>query len=261
MSEAQSAVGSGGRWNTVLYDDKHAFVWKLGEGVIDLLNPQPGERILDVGCGTGHLTARMAERGALVVGVDSSPEMIRQARESYPALAFEVADARALRFSEPFDAVFSNAALHWVRPPEAAAAAIFAALKPGGRLVAEFGGQDNIRELVRATEGAMLDAGFTPPAEAYNYYPSIGEYSSLLEAQGFRTTFALHFERPTPLEGGEQGLRNWLAMFGGRFLDAVPEPHRETVIQDIERRLRPCLYHDGGWTADYRRLRIVAIRP
>src|SRR6202043_2259805 len=105
-------------WDANLYDAKHAFVWKYGADLVPLLAPQPGERILDIGCGTGHLTAQIAESGARLVGVDRSPEMVKAARKVYPNLQFEVADARALRFHNEFDAVFSNATLHWIQEPE-----------------------------------------------------------------------------------------------------------------------------------------------
>src|SRR5215472_6372145 len=142
------------KWNSALYDEKHSFVWKLAAGVLELLEPKPGERILDLGCGTGHLTEKIAEAGARVVGVDRSPEMIRQAEEKYPALRFEVMDARELTLDGPFDAVFSNATLHWIKEPERVISGIAKILKPGGRFVAEFGGKGNVQELTTATERA-----------------------------------------------------------------------------------------------------------
>jgi trans-aconitate methyltransferase len=131
-------------WNANLYDAKHAFVWKYGADLVPLLAPQSGERILDIGCGTGHLTAQIAESGARVVGVDRSPEMATAARKAYPKLQFEVADARDLPFRDEFDAVFSNAMLHWIREPELVVRSVRNALRPGGRFVAEFGGKGNI---------------------------------------------------------------------------------------------------------------------
>ena len=126
------AAPSGG-WDPGLYDGKHAFVWQYGASLVELLQPQPGERVLDLGCGTGHLTARIAAAGAAVVGIDSDPAMIDQARRGYPDLHFEQQDARSFSFAEPFDAVFSNAVLHWIREPEAVIACVRRALKPGGR--------------------------------------------------------------------------------------------------------------------------------
>ncbi|HTE20325.1 MAG TPA: methyltransferase domain-containing protein, partial [Armatimonadota bacterium] len=181
--------------------------------------------------------------------------------EGYPELRFEVADIREFEAEAPFDAIFSNATLHWVRPPEQAAARIYAALCPGGRFVAEFGGKGNVEAITSATLAALQAAGFPPGPDALNYYPSLGEYATLLEAAGFRVTYAVHFDRPTPLEGGESGLRNWLGMFGGRFLAAAPDDQREAVVAEIEERLRGRLWRDEQWWADYVRLRVVASKP
>src|SRR5215475_211624 len=125
------------RWDATLYDGSHGFVHRLGAGVVELLDPKPGERVLDVGCGTGHLTKKIADAGATALGVDASAAMIAEARRNFPDLRFEIASATEMRFQQPFDAVFSNAALHWVRPPEAAVARMYEALRPGGRFVIE----------------------------------------------------------------------------------------------------------------------------
>jgi len=247
-------------WNPGLYDDKHSFVWKFGEGVLELLAPKPGERILDLGCGTGHLTSKIAESGAKVVGIDRSPSMIEEARAAYPDIEFNVGDATNLTFSGDFDAVFSNAVLHWVKDADGAAASIARAMKPAGRFVAEFGGKDNIDRIVHALYAALRLAGVENPT-AVNpwYYPSIGEYSTVLERNGFHVSFANHFDRMTPLSG-EQGIRDWLAMFAGQFTSAVVEDKRIAFIQSVEELLRPSLYFDGIWHADYKRLRVVAER-
>ena len=142
-------------WNVNLYDAKHAFVWKYGADLLPLLAPQSGERILDIGCGTGHLTAKIAESGARLVGVDRSPEMVNAARKVYPNLQFEVADARDLRFHKEFDAVFSNATLHWIHEPELVIRSILNSLRQGGRIVAEFGGKGNIRKMQSAFDHAL----------------------------------------------------------------------------------------------------------
>src|SRR2546423_15463085 len=131
-------------WDPGLYDGKHAFVWQYGASLVELLQPRPGERILDLGCGTGHLTAQLAAAGANVLGIDSDAAMIEQARKAYPALHFEQRDARDFHFDEPFDAVFSNAVLHWIKEPERVIVCLRRALKPGGRFVAEFGGRGNV---------------------------------------------------------------------------------------------------------------------
>ena len=249
-----------GKWDAGLYDHKHSFVWKLAEGVLELLEAKPGERILDLGCGTGHLAAKIAEAGAQVVGVDRSPEMIRQAREKYPALRFEVMDARELTLGGAFDAVFSNAALHWIKQPERVITGIGELLRPGGRFVAEFGGKGNTNELVKAVEHSWQKLGFPGPLPNPWYYPSIAEYAGLLEKNGFEVTYAILFDRPTPLDDGERGLRNWLEMFAASFTEALPDSKRGRLKEEIEERLRPNLFRDGHWVMDYRRLRIVAKR-
>ncbi len=251
----------GAGWDAELYDRAAAFVWQHGSDLIDLLAPQPGERVLDLGCGTGHLTAELAARGASVVGLDNDPAMIEQARLSYPALEFVHGDAASFRLAEPFDAVFSNAALHWVTRAAEAAACIAAALRPGGRFVAELGGKGNVQAIASALTAALAEAGYPLAPERFPwYFPSIGEYAALLEAHGLEPVYAALFNRPTRLEGGEAGLRTWLALFAGRFFEVVPDEVHVEVVRLLEERLRPQLFRDGVWFADYRRLRILAVK-
>jgi trans-aconitate methyltransferase len=247
------------QWKSALYESKHSFVWQYGADCLELLSPKRGERILDLGCGTGQLTAEIAASGASAIGIDRAPTMISQAQQNYPDLQFEVTDATNFHFVEPFDAVFSNATLHWIKEPEKVITCIWNALKPGGRFVAEFGGKGNITAIVTAINNALEIVGY--PAEPERnpwYFPSIGDYATLLENQGFSVTYATLFERPTPLEDGEKGLQNWLEMFANSFLQAIPINKRTSVIEDIENQLRPELYRDGTWFADYQRLRVVA---
>jgi trans-aconitate methyltransferase len=251
-------VAQGSLWNAELYDDKHSFVWKMGAELLELLQAKPGERILDLGCGTGHLTEQITAAGAKVVGVDRSPDMIQQAKEKYPALPFEVMDAREIVFAEPFDAVFSNATLHWIKEPEKVIAGIARVLRPRGRFVAEFGGKGNVAGLLAAVASAWHKIGLAGPAPDPWYYPSIAEYSSLLEKHSMEVTYAILFKRPTALEDGERGLHNWLTMFGGSFLDQLLAAQRESALSAIEREARPALWRNGQWVMDYRRLRIVA---
>ncbi len=249
------------RWDAALYDDRHAFVHRMAGGVVDLLAPQPGERILDLGCGTGPLTRRIADAGADVVGVDASPAMVAKARVAYPDLAFDVADATTMAFPRPFDAVFSNAVLHWVRPPEAAVGRMFAAVRPGGRLVLEIGGRGNVAGVLAAAAAAGQEVGvdLAGPLDV-NYFPSLGEYAGLLEAGGFTVELAVVFDRPTPLDG-PAGLADWLRMFRPGAIDAVPADRREAFVAAFERSARPTLGRGEGWSADYRRLRVRAVRP
>jgi len=248
-------------WNAAQYDDKNAFVWKHGEGVIELLEPAAGERILDLGCGTGHLTNRIAQSGAQIIGLDKSSTMIAEARRLYPNIRFEIGDGTDFELDQDFDAVFSNAAIHWMKDQAAVARCIWRALKSGGRFVAEFGGKNNIGAIRKALREAIAEAGETIDEEPFaRYYPTVGEYSTLLEAQGFRVTLATHFDRPTKLDNEEQGLRNWLHTFTDNVLDSIPPEKRDAVISRVEDALRPTLFRDGSWYADYRRLRVRAIK-
>ncbi|MFN7998776.1 MAG: methyltransferase domain-containing protein [Bryobacteraceae bacterium] len=257
------AIGmSANTWNPELYQSSHSFVWKFGRDLLALLAPQAGERILDVGCGTGQLTAEIAQSGAEVQGIDSAAAMVEQARGNFPSLRFEQVSATALPYREEFDAVFSNAVLHWVRDAETAAAAISRALKPGGRFVAEFGGHGNVQRVVDAAYAELRAMGVAAP-EKLNpwYYPSVGEYASLLEGHQLEVTFAALFDRPTPLEGGESGFRNWTAMFCKPFTDAVPSEQRGELVNRLEERLAPGLRRNGEWSMDYRRIRVQAVKP
>ena len=253
-----SEMAQQAKWDAGLYDDKHSFVWKMAEGLLELLAAQPGEKILDIGCGTGHLSAKIAACGAQVAGVDRSPEMIQLAQAAYPEIRFEVADATKIPLEGPFDAVFSNATLHWIKEPERVVAEISRLLRPGGRFVAEFGGKRNIAELMAAAERAWTKAHLPQPMPNPWYYPSLGEYAGLLERYGLEVTYGVLFERPTPLEEGENGMRNWLTMFGGALFERVTERQREDVIKETVQEARAKLFRDGQWVVDYRRLRVVA---
>jgi len=237
-------------WNADLYQSSHSFVWEYGRDLLGLLAPKSGERILDVGCGTGQLTAEIAQAGATTVGVDQSASMIAQARGNFPSLQFEVQDVCGLPYHEEFDAVFSNAVLHWVKRAEEAAAAMSRALKLGGRLVLEMGGFGNNREMLKALSEALGSE-----AEYPWYYPSIGEYTALLERHQLEPVFATLFDRPTKLEGGAKGLANWFTMFGGKLTPKLQQPD---FMAQVEAFAAPNLLRDGIWFADYRRLRVVA---
>ena len=249
-------------WDASRYDSAHSFVWERGRGVVELLAPALGERILDLGCGTGHLTSLIAESGAEVVGVDSSEDMVGVASANYPHIRFEVADARSLPFKDEFNAVFSNAVLHWVRPREAVVDSVWHALKPGGRFVAEFGGENNIRTIMTAVGEALdaLEQDGTEVNRPDKYFPPLDEYVSLLESRDFGVAYSAHFERPTPLDGGEAGLRRWLRMFGWDYLSPLTPPQREEVVTYVENATRSTLYADGSWTADYWRIRFEAFK-
>ncbi len=248
-------------WDAEFYDHYHGFVSHLAIDLLQLLNPQCGELILDLGCGTGYLTYRITTFGAEVIGVDSASTMIEKASQTYPQLNFEVADATHLEICEKFDAVFSNAALHWIKPPEAVVQNVWQALKPGGRFVAEFGGYGNVATIIDTINEFLEQAGYpTHPNLSPWYFPRISEYSTLLESHGFQVQFVSLFDRPTPLEGRSHGLRNWLKMFASSFFNEIPVEEQTEIYTEIENRLRPQLYHNKTWMADYKRLRVRAVK-
>lgn len=247
------------QWNSSLYENEHAFVWQHGESLIELLSPQPGERILDLGCGTGQLTQQLAIAGAKVIGLDSAATMIEQAKQNYPQLEFTIADARSFQTDQPFDAVFSNAALHWIPEPDAVIDRVYQALKPGGRFVAEFGGRGNVQAIVQAISTALVTTNSVAKPSDYWYFPSVGEYATRLEQRGFDVNYAVLFDRPTLLNG-DAGIANWLRMFASRFLEGLSNQQRSFIIQSVEDTLRPTYYRNGNWTANYRRLRVVAVK-
>ena len=250
-----------GSWNPTLYDREYSCISRFATDLVDLLSPRTGERILDLGCGTGHLTYQIAQEGAEVMGIDISPAMVEAARVNYPGLTFEVADGADFHFEQSFDAVFSNAAIHWIKEPVRAIACIWRALKPGGRLVAELGGKGNVEAVVSAMKHALGSAGFSVQAAADPwYFPSIGQFGTLVESQGFRLVYATLTARPTPLEGGEEGLSHWIEMFAGEFMAGLPEEDRMRVTSEVENRLRGALLKEGTWNLDYRRLRCVALK-
>ena len=249
------------KWDANLYSEKHSFVWEKARDLLELLSPQPGDRILDLGCGTGQLTSDIATTGAHVLGVDRSPDMIAEARTKFPSLHFEVCDARRLPFRNEFSAVFSNAVLHWIPQAEDVIAGIARALNPGGRFVAEFGGKGNVQNVVAALDNVLAQFGGSPEGVNPWYYPSIADYSAILEKHGLEVSTALLFDRPTKLEDGQRGLANWLIMFCESYLSRVANDKREDFLAAVERLARPTLWKSGHWELDYRRLRIVACKP
>ena len=245
-------------WNVSLYDTKHNFVSKYGEDVISWLAPQSGERILDVGCGTGTLTEKLAENGAIVTGIDASAEMIAKAKEAYPNIQFFVKDATNFSFDEPFDAVFSNATLHWINDQEKALQCIYNSLKQGGRFVFEMGGKHNIESIHNAVKKALMEEAFENNTNVVsNYFPSVAEQAMLLEKVGFEIRNVACFKRPTKLEG-EDGMKNWIVQFCGFFFKNISAEQKEKIIGKAVEYLRPKNYQDGVWYADYVRLRMKA---
>jgi SAM-dependent methyltransferase len=246
-----TTVASTSRWDATDYARAGRFVADLGAAALDLLDPQPGERILDVGCGDGALTLKIAERGAKVVGVDNSPELVAAARD----LGIEVhqIDAADMSFDSEFDAAFSNAALHWMLDKERVPAAVFRSLKRGGRFAGEMGGEGNLARLREALDSELVARGYPPPLEAINWYPSVEGFAAVYEAAGFTGIDARLIERPTPLPGGTA---EWVTTFRRGWLDraGVPEEERAAIADAVASSF-------GCDTADYVRLRFIMRKP
>jgi len=243
-------------WNPDRYEQNAGFVADLGEAALDLLDPQKDERILDIGCGHGKLTVRIKGRGCDVVGIDTSAEQVAAARGL--GLDARVMDAARLDFDGQFDAVFSNAALHWVKDADAVIKGVSKALRPGGRFVGEFGGFGNVATVVDGLEQALARRAIAIADIWPWYFPAPEDYRSRLEAAGFTVDKIFLFERPTPIPGDIEG---WLDTFCESFLEPVPEAERPAFIDEVRDLLAPALRGpDGQWTVDYVRLRFSAVK-
>jgi SAM-dependent methyltransferase len=244
------------RWSASDYAKNGRFVPELAGAVFAMLAPKPGECILDLGCGDGTLTAEIRAAGADVLGVDLSDELLAVARMK--GLAVQKADGHALDFVQEFDAVFSNAALHWMRAPDLVIAGVARALKPKGRFVGEFGGHGNVAAIASAMRAVGAERGGDPAKVAPWFFPTVEEYGGLLEAHGFTVREVALVPRPTPLKTGMDG---WLMTFGQSFFDQFPEPDRTAALNEALDLLRPSLCDSQGrWTADHVRLRFSAER-
>lgn len=258
-------VNESSRWSPADYARNAAFVPALGAAALSLLDPKPGEMILDLGCGDGVLTEKIVAAGAVVIGFDSSPEMVEAAR-SRGIDAF-VVDAEVLaspeqaeRFGQ-FDAVFSNAALHWMLDADAVASGVFAMLKAGGRFAGEMGGAGNIAALRGAIRAELVERGYTLPEADPQWYPSVEEFTRLYATAGFGQIQAELIDRPTPLPAG---ISAWVKTFRAGWLDQamVPEWERDEIGRGVEKRVEATLRNpDGSWFADYVRLRFWMRKP
>lgn len=244
-------------WNPESYKKSADFVPKLGRPVIELLEPKPGERILDLGCGTGVLTKELADMGCSVVGTDSSPEMVEAAKEL--GVDARLADAQTLKMDEKFDAVISNAAIHWMPDHYAVVRRVWNLLKPGGRFAAECGGEGCVRIIREGMKIALIKRGLDYKARNPWKYPELGAFSDILENQGFKVKFIARIDRPTPLP---HGLRGWLEVFAASHTQGFTPEEKESFYKEVEDYCRPMLWDkDKGWTGDYVRLRFLAVKP
>ena len=243
-------------WSARRYAKTAHFVPELGAAVLDLLAPYPGERVLDLGCGDGVLTDRIVASGAAVVAVDAAPDMVAAARVR--GIDARVMRGQDLTFEREFDAVFSNAALHWMRPPEAVLSGVRRALKPGGRFVGEMGGHNNTAAIIVALSAVLGRRGRDAHQLSPWYFPSAGAYREKLEAAGFSVEDIRIIPRPTALP---TSIEPWLDTFGEAFFGALLEPDRLAARAEVANLLRPVLVDETGtWIADYVRLRFRATR-
>ena len=258
---AQDAADADGQhWNPVRYRRCASFVPELGRDLVELLDPRPGERVLDLGCGDGTLTARLAERGCTVIGVDRSAAFVAAARRR--GLEVVAGDARRLHLTElpagEFDAVFSNAVLHWIRQPVAVIRGVHRLLRRGGRYVAEFGGAGNIETVRRALHRALRRHGIDPAPRDPWYFPTAEAYRGLLETHGFAVPELRLFARPTPVP---DSLTEWLRTLATPLLSGLDRATRRQVEAEVEAATAPHLRAvDGSWTVDYVRLRFRAVK-
>ncbi|MDR3255283.1 MAG: methyltransferase domain-containing protein [Synergistaceae bacterium] len=248
-------------WNPENYKKSANFVAALGMPVIELLDPKPGERVLDVGCGDGVLTKALVDRGCEVIGIDSSEEMVASARSL--GLNVRVADAHKLEaeFAQAgkFDAVMSNAAIHWMGDQYAVVRGVWDVLRPGGRFAAECAGEGNVRIIREGMKISLINRGIDYKARNPWKYPDVGMFSNILENQGFRVSYIARIDRPTKLPNG---LRGWLEVFSNSHTRDFSDDERIHFYEEVENYCRPKLYSDEkGWTADYVRLRFLALKP
>lgn len=247
-------------WDSELYSKQHHFVSDYGADVLQWLAPQTGEKILDVGCGTGELAAKISDSGAFVLGTDSSAEMISAARENFPHLNFEVIDGTQLPYLEDFDAVFSNATFHWIDNQEALTIGLYHSLKKGGRLVTEFGGKGNVNSIIEAVNHAARQLGLDSRLKKdFWFFPSIGAYTTLLEKNGFEVEQAWLFDRPTTLSG-DHGMYDWITQFAPHAFKDLDAAAIEDIKNLAVTLLKPTHYVNNHWVADYKRLRIKAFK-
>lgn len=249
------------KWDVNLYNKKHGFVHQYGGDLVQLLDPKQGEHILDLGCGSGQLTKEISSSGATAIGIDSSQEMIDSSKKMFPEIEFHQMDAQSFDFDHRFDAIFSNAVLHWVKNQQAAAKNMHEHLKENGRLVVEFGGYGNVATIIEALRDSLTGHEFFDNAKLERwYFPKISTYTSMLEEIGFEVVYAQLYDRPTLLESKEDGIKDWIEMFGVHFFEGIPAKVKTQILNEVQDKVRTKCFKEGKWYADYRRIRVVAIK-
>ena len=243
------------KWNSDLYDQKLNFVSRYGEALLRYVPDDKTQRILDIGCGTGMLTAELADKSGYVLGIDASEDMIRRAKEMYPQVDFKVEDSLCMTYQEDWDVVFSNAVFHWIPDHNLLLQHIYQALKPHGLLVAEFGGYGNIATIVNA---------YTEVADKYGYqyksrfnFQKAEDFNALLVKNGFTVDDIYDYDRPTPIKD-EAGMKHICSQFFKTELDAIPEDIAARILQEMYDMVLQKLWNGKEWVADYRRLRVIA---
>ncbi|WP_310603782.1 class I SAM-dependent methyltransferase [Anaerosporobacter sp.] len=243
-------------WNSQLYDNKHDFVAEYGKGLLEFVPDNNEQTILDLGCGTGIMTAQLRNLGSKVVGVDSSKSMISRAKEQFDNIEFMLCDALDLPFENEFNVVFSNAVFHWIGDHDALLSNVRKVLKADGLLVCEFGANGNI---------AIVENAFMEVCSSFGYdytskfnFPTCESFGKILEGKGFVIDKIYDYDRPTPLKDDEQGLANWMKQFFASELVVMPEDIQVAVIKKVEEFTRDILWNGNEWVADYRRLRAIA---
>ena len=249
------------KWNPKLYNDKHSFVYEYGKELISLLDPKPNETILDLGSGSGQLTYQIGKLVKKIIGIDSSENMVSDAKAKFPNIEFKVANITSFQSKQKFDSIFSNATLHWVKDHTAAINCMYQNLKPNGKIVLEFGGKGNLKPMINQLRKSLSKKNYIEQSKLDTwYFPSIGQYSTELEKAGFRVAMAEHFDRPTALEDKKNGIIDWLSMFAKQFFVNIDENNAKDIKDQVQRALKPNYFKDGKWILDYKRIRIIAIK-
>ena len=246
-------------WNAADYEENFSFVHRYGENVLEMVEKGNGGLAVDLGCGTGPLTPGLKEKGYRVLGIDESAQMVEAARAAHPELTFIQGNALNFSLEEKADVIFSNAVFHWIDGAcqEELAQNLSAQIKPGGMLVTEFGGKGCAEAIHSTLEKCYSERGLKYPRVFY--FPTVGEYASVLEKAGFRIAFASLFDRPTP-QNTQDGLKDWIRMFVKKPFEGMEETLKSEILKEAEDKLRSRLYIDGKWYIDYVRIRVKAVR-